>query len=308
MTSGSLESASITTWATQLTTLESRAGEHDRFASQLVSHVADPLRHLIARFEELRKRHAEYAGKLAAECDASYADLRKVKAKYDAVCQEVETRRKKTESHYDKAKAQSAYQQQILDINNSKNTYLIAIHVTNRQKEKHYHDYLPELMDSLQDLAEFHTFKLNGLWGVAARLEADMLQQSHAIMDRLGHEVERNEPHLDSLMYMRHNMGSFNEPPDKEFEPSPVWHDDDVMVVDEAAKVYLRNVLSKSKAQLGELRREVEKKYREVDGVRRLKAARARRHRARQGRGRGGARLLCHAGGAARPRPPPADG
>ena len=55
------------------------------------------------------------------------------------------------------------------------------------------------------------------------------------------------------------------------FEPSPVWHDDDAMSVDENAKIFLRNVLSKSKSQLGDLRREVEKKRREVDGVNRVK-------------------------------------
>ncbi|PHH88438.1 hypothetical protein CDD83_7519 [Cordyceps sp. RAO-2017] len=271
MTPGSLESASITTWASQLTTLESRAAEHDRFANNLVAQVADPLKQTGARFDELRKRHAEYADRLAAERDSSYADLRKVKAKYDAACQEVEAKRKKSESQTDKARAQSAYQQQILDMNNVKNTYLIAINVTNNHKDRYYHEYVPELMDSLQDLAEFRTLKLNEAWTLAARLEADMLQQSQALMDHLGREITRNEPHLDAMMYLRHNMGVFQEPVDRQFEPSPVWHDDDVMVVDETAKIYLRNVLTKSKSQLGELRREVDKKRREVDNVKRLK-------------------------------------
>ncbi|CAI0653223.1 unnamed protein product [Colletotrichum noveboracense] len=271
MTPGSLESASLTTWSTQLTTLESRAEEHDRYANNLLSQVAEPLKFLGGRFEELRKRHAEYAGKLEHERDTQYADLRKTKAKYDSACQEVESKRKKSESAFDKAKAQSAYQQQILDMNNVKNTYLIAINVTNKQKERYYHEYVPEVMDSLQDLAEFRTIKLNGLWTVASQLEAAMLVSSKGLMDNLTTEISRNQPHLDSMMYIRHNLGSFQEPPDKVFEPSPVWHDDDNMVVDETAKVYLRNVLSKSKAQLGDLRREVDKKRREVEGIKRVK-------------------------------------
>lgn len=156
-------------------------------------------------------------------------------------------------------------------MHNAKNSYLIAIRVTNKQKEKYYHEYIPEVMDSLQDLNEFRVIKLNSLWTVASQLEAEMLQASHGIMTHLTQEISRNQPHLDSMMYMRHNIGGFNEPQDKFFEPSPVWHDDDLMVVDEMAKVYLRNVLSKSKSQLGELRREVDKKRREVEGVRRLK-------------------------------------
>ncbi|KAJ4326523.1 Protein BZZ1 [Fusarium piperis] len=271
MTPGSLESASLTTWTTQLTTLESRAGEHDKYANSLVSQVAEPLKFFGTRFEELRKRHAEYAAKLEQERDGSYAALAKTKAKYDTVCQEVEAKRKKTESHYDKAKAQSAYQQQLFEMNNAKNTYIISINVTNKQKEKYYHEYVPEVMDSLQDLSEFRTTKLNSLWTVATNLESDMLQQSNGMILHQGTEILRNLPHLDSMMYIQHNIGSWREPPDKQFEASPVWHDDGTMVVDETAKIYLRNVLSKSKSQLGELRREVDKKRREVEGVRRIK-------------------------------------
>ena len=271
MTPGSLESASLTTWTTHLTTLEARAEEHDRYGNDLVARVAEPLKHIATRFEELRKRHVEYADKLEKEREGSYADLRKTKTKYDSACQEVESKRKKSESAFDKAKAQSAFQQQILEMNNTKNTYLISINVTNKQKEKYYHEYLPEVMDSLQDLWEFRTMKLNGLWSLAAQLETNMLQQSAGQIDRLAQEITRNQPHLDSMMYIRHNMGGFQEPPDKIFEPSPVWHDDDSMVVDESAKVYLRNVLNKSKSQLGDLRREVDRKKREVEGLKRTK-------------------------------------
>lgn len=261
----------MTTWTTQLTTLESRAAEHDRYAVNLVSQVAEPLKYYGARFEELRKRHSEYAEKLERERESSYAELRKTKGKYDTVCQEVEARRKKSESHYDKAKAKSAYQQQIFEMNNAKNSYLIAINVTNRLKERYYHEYVPEVMDSLQDLNEFRVLKLNGLWGVATTLESALMKQSHEMMEHQNVEIKRNAPHLDSMMYMRHNIGGFNEPPDKTFEPSPMWHDDDTMVIDEMATVYLRNLLTKSKASLGELRRDVDKRRKEVENVKRVK-------------------------------------
>ncbi len=264
-------SASLTTWTTHLTTLESRADEHERYGNDLVGRVAEPLKQMSMRFEELRKRHADYAERLEKDRDASYADLRKTKGKYDAVCQEVESKRKKTESSFDKAKAQSGFQQQILEMNNVKNTYLITINVTNKQKEKYYYEWLPGLMDSLQDLSELRTFKLNGYWALASQLEAKMLQKSSGLVDHLSQEITRNQPHLDSMMYIRHNMGGFQEPSDKVFEPSPVWHDDGTMVVDEAAKVYLRNLLNKSKGQLGELRREADKKGREVEALKRVK-------------------------------------
>ncbi|KAG4219476.1 hypothetical protein PC116_g32044, partial [Phytophthora cactorum] len=118
MTPGSLENASLTIWTTHLTTLESLADEHEKYGNELIQKVADPLKHYASRFEELRKRHVEYATKLEAERESSYADLRKTKTKYDAACQEVESKRKKNESAFDKAKAQSHYQQQLHEMNN----------------------------------------------------------------------------------------------------------------------------------------------------------------------------------------------
>ena len=112
----------MTTWTTSLSTLESRAAEHDRYSSELILQIADPLKGLAIRYEELRKSHADYAAKLERERDLSYTDLKKIKGRYDGACQEVENRRKKTESSFDhgKIKAQNAYQQQMLDMHNVK--------------------------------------------------------------------------------------------------------------------------------------------------------------------------------------------
>ena len=56
------------------------------------------------------------------------------------------------------------------------------------------------------------------------------------------------------------------------FEASPVWHDDAQMVVDDVAKVYLRNILGKSKSQRNELKHEVDNKRRDVEKARRNQA------------------------------------
>lgn len=85
-------------------------------------------------------------------------------------------------------------------------------------------------------------------------------------------EIPRNNPSLDSIMFIRHNAPPWHEPSDFGFEPSPVWHDDAHMVVDETAKVFLRNLMGKSKAQIGELKREVDKKRKELENLKRIKA------------------------------------
>ena len=275
VTPGSLESASMTTWAVQLTTLESRAAEHDKFANQLIVNLAEPLKNLAQRYEDLRKQHADYAAKLEKERDGAYGDLKKAKGKYDSVCQEVENRRKKSESSFDynKTKAQGAYQQQLGEMRNIKNTYLITINVTNKQKERYYHEYVPELLDSMQGLSESRTATLNHLWSAAASIENQTMANSTQLLQHLSGEIPRNNPVLDSMMFVRHNAVQWQDPPDFGFEPSPVWLDDDVMASDSASKTFLMNILSKSKGSLTELRRECDAKRREVEGAKRLRQA-----------------------------------
>lgn len=73
------------------------------------------------------------------------------------------------------------------------------------------------------------------------------------------------------MMFMKHNAVAWQEPLNMVFEPSPVWMDDATMVTDETAKIFLRNVLGKSKGQLREFRQEVEKKRKEVENVKRIR-------------------------------------
>ncbi|RMD44623.1 hypothetical protein DV735_g544, partial [Chaetothyriales sp. CBS 134920] len=273
LTPGSLESASVTTWTTQLSTLEARANDHLRFGQDLIGQVANPLDVAQKRLEELRKSHADFQAKLVKERDSTYSDLKKLKAKYDSSCQDVESRRKKTESSFDssKSKAQSAYNQQLTEMNNAKNTYLIGINVTNKLKECYYFEYVPELLDSLQNLAETRTAKLNTFWTLATQLESNTLRNSDSHVQQLLQAIPRNNPLLDSTMFVRHNAIQWIPPPDFSFEPSPVWLDSDAMAVDQASKTFLRNILSKSKPLANELKGPAAQKRRELENVKRAR-------------------------------------
>ena len=273
VTPGSLESASMTTWGVQLTTLESRAGEHDRFANELLSQLAEPLKALSARCEDLRRQHAEFAAKLEKERDTTYGELRKSKGKYDSECQDVEKSRKKIDTDHSSQKNQATHQSQLANMQNAKNTYLISLATTNKQKERYYNGYIPDVLDSMQILNETRVSKLNNVWLQAANLETQTLHRDSELCKHLASEIPRNNPSLDSMMFVRHNMSQLQDPADFTFEPSPIWHDDSDMARTESAKTYLRNILAKSKQQLSEQRREVDVKRRDLDSSRRQRDA-----------------------------------
>ena len=97
------------------------------------------------------------------------------------------------------------------------------------------------------------------------------MSRSTELLKHLSAEIPRNNPLLDSMMFVRHNVGQWQEPADFQFEPSPVWLDDGTIATDESATVYLRNILVKTKAQLAEHRRELDKKMRELENSKKVR-------------------------------------
>lgn len=83
-------------------------------------------------------------------------------------------------------------------------------------------------------------------------------------------EIARNIPAYDSAMFAKHNMAGWTEPSNFVFEPSPIWHDTDEIVVDENAKVFLRNLLGKSRPGLEDAKTHVESRRKEINGLRKL--------------------------------------
>jgi hypothetical protein len=94
------------------------------------------------------------------------------------------------------------------------------------------------------------------------------MQRCTAILEHISSEVGRNSPILDSTMFVRHNIAPWNEPPDFVFEPSPIWHDDENIITDDYAKVFLRNMVTKSREGLGRIQGNVTLKHQEVDKLR----------------------------------------
>lgn len=107
--------------------------------------------------------------------------------------------------------------------------------------------------------------RLNALWTLAAQLEKNSLANSIDNTSNLIEEIPRNNPHMDSMMFLQHNAISSTEPANLDFEASPIWHDDGSIIVDEPAKVFLRNLLGKTKSQVREQRVEADQKRREVE-------------------------------------------
>uniref|UniRef100_A0A060SZJ5 Protein BZZ1 n=1 Tax=Blastobotrys adeninivorans TaxID=409370 RepID=A0A060SZJ5_BLAAD len=262
VTPGSLENASLSTWTVILNETESLSKERQRLADEMSLQVGDQIHGLGLRFEELRKRYSAYNDKLIEDRDDYYSELKKSKNAYDSACQTMENQRSKASKSFDRSKdkANRKMEEKEVEMNNSKNSYLIKINVANRVKQKYYYEDVPELLDGLQELNEARVNILNRYWTQAVSIEKACLERCITNLDSMTQMVQRNNPTLDSGMFVRHNLVSWTEPPDFNYEPSPIWHDDEQMVTNDQELVFLRRKLHDASTKLTDQSNTVEKK------------------------------------------------
>ncbi|KAF8488671.1 hypothetical protein F5888DRAFT_1796322 [Russula emetica] len=232
--------------------------EHLNLADALNVQIVGVLVSLARKNEGHRKKQAQFYQKVLADRDRVYND----RSKYDEECAEVETYRQKQERAQDdkhSGRAAKQYQQQIVDMNNAKNLYIICTAIANKVKDRHYTEVLSAIENS------------NYIINVAAVLHlAQTLQSSH--YDALKSQVSvvdgaisSVDPKKDQELFIEHNLRPFDSPTDWTFEPCSRYYDTEEVNVEGGAKIFLQNKLSRSRGKLLELRPLLEAKRKEAE-------------------------------------------
>lgn len=233
-TPGSLESASATAWNEVLNQTEEIAKDHKELGDKLAVQIADQLSGVRQRCESLQSYYSEFYGHIEEDRDSTYSAVKRGKSAYDEACQSMEHARTKNKK----------VEQKENDMYNSKSSYLIAINVANRMKDKFYHDDLPEMLDGMQLLAEARTCQANRILKMACETETSHLNRRIKCLKTAHDVVAKNSRGLDSAMFIDHNKVPWQDPTDFYFQPSPIWHDDDTFKTDDNGLKYLRGRLA----------------------------------------------------------------
>lgn len=265
MTPGSLENASMTTWARVLDDTKEMGKERVALAEEFRMQVAEPVKGLALKGEDFRKRYETLNTKLIDLRDKTYGTLRQQQKRYYETCTVMEKERAKGGGATKKGDRATT------DMNNAKNAYIIAINCANGHKRKYYYEDVPAVLDGLQDVNQVRVQRLNMIWKRAGQMEQACMQRQMQHIANSNDATDRNTPVLDSNMFIQHNQPTWTEPVDFGFEPCPVWHDVAQLADDDAAKVYLQNDLTKARRELSEVRNTVSTKRRELDGLERVK-------------------------------------
>lgn len=247
ITPGSLDSASVVAWKETLIQTENIAKERRSLAHRLDVNVSSSINKLHTKYTSLNDRWKAFNEELVHTRDKNYAEIQSKKKTYDATCEAMESQRAKTLKSSSE-RAQEKLHKRETEMNIAKNDYLISISVANRLKDKFYYQDIPELLDGLQDLNQTKVAKLNTIWLSTSVIERESLTKLAQSFDAIDKVVNQNLPHLDTMMFMKHNTQNWTEPIDFNYIPSPIWHDDGRMIVNNESVQPLKAMLNSASA------------------------------------------------------------
>ncbi|KAJ7021586.1 hypothetical protein C8F04DRAFT_1140261 [Mycena alexandri] len=256
-----------------ISSMANTAQDHVNLADALNNQVADVLKGVERKNEELKKKEMVFFQRLLTERDRAYGDRLKAKQKYDDECSEVESARQKQvraadDRHADRAAKQA--EQQRTDMLNSKNVYLISTAIANNVKAKFYDEDLPALEDQFQILQSRLVARFAKILAHSVALQTGHLDTLKARLGGVEAVLGQVDPAKDQDIFIEHNIRPFTAPSDWKFEPCVNHYDTEVMSVEPAPKVFLQNKLSRSRAKLQELGPVLDSKRREQDQLLKL--------------------------------------
>ncbi|CDR88269.1 related to BZZ1-Myo3/5p-Bee1p-Vrp1p actin assembly complex component [Sporisorium scitamineum] len=268
------------TLATHITDLysahDATAADHINLASTL-DDLSNKMNASTRSREDLRRKHAAYAGKLLSDREKTYLDKDKAKAKYDELCRELDSQRLKREKaatgdrHADRGA--KAFQSAEMDMWNGKNSYLIQIAVSNSAKQRFYRHDLPAVQDSLQSLWTLSTRRFAASTAKAQSAVAahhELVAKKHRDLEAKASDVD---PARDQTLFAEHNRQRWQEPSGWSFEPCVGFFDTSEMSTEPSAVTFLQNRLMRCRSRIAELEPLVEAKSKEVDGLQNLRDA-----------------------------------
>ncbi|KAI9294262.1 hypothetical protein K502DRAFT_324908 [Neoconidiobolus thromboides FSU 785] len=247
---------------------EKIAGERAVLSEYLVTDIADPLKMLANKVEEERKKLFNFSKKITDERDKIYNEKDKLKSKYDESCNEVITSQIKQERTMETKvldKLQKQYYQDVIDRNNNKNLYILAVEVANQHKNKHYTMDVPELLNFYQTLNEYWMEHIKSFWFHYIQLESNCFNDSKLNLDNLKLSVNKVDKKLESKSFINNNPSNWAPPGDFQFTSFGQFAEDNQLIDEYSSKVYLFNKMNKNEMELNEMKNQILQKQEEVE-------------------------------------------
>ncbi|KNE71665.1 hypothetical protein AMAG_16220 [Allomyces macrogynus ATCC 38327] len=236
-------SSTMSMWSAYLQTMEATAKGRSDLADQMVAQVSDQLKTICTRTEDSRRKHISFAAKLISEQERSLQEKDKAKIKYLQACEDVEAAKLKYERADEKSqeKLKKIWHQQILEMNNAKNGYILSLAVANAHRKSHQNTDIPWVLDEMEVLESIRLKAFKDVMVMHAKLEAAANEKFAAQFTDLGTKVAAIDVQADLDLFIKANISDWHDIADLHFEPTTLWRDTSDLVIDDYCRVVLSN-------------------------------------------------------------------
>eukprot|EP00842_Homolaphlyctis_polyrhiza_P006088 jgi/Hompol1/6480/HPOL_002678-RA len=269
-----IESSSVQfAWSAILHETMQTSRQHACVAETLAGDVSDALKSLAIKRDESRKKHLAHVNRLLLERERNTTETEKARQKYEECCDLVDNAQQKHERATDekaKDRYKRAWHQDILDMNNAKNLYLLAIQSANSVKAKQYRVDVPEVLDDMCELGRTVFDGIKSVWKQLVQLREAFVAETAAEVEVLRGAVNAVDPTQDSKLYSLCRGRVHIEPEYAVYVPCSLWKDLPEIAKDEYSIVFLRNLLAKYRTQLSEIEQDITIKEKGVLGLQTL--------------------------------------
>ncbi|KAJ3332582.1 hypothetical protein HDU76_013759 [Blyttiomyces sp. JEL0837] len=291
-------------WTSILQDTVNRSKAHSTLADALSTNVCEQLKQLTMAKELARKKHLQFAQKLVTERERVYAEKERAKRIYDDACDIVEadkTRHDRAVDDKTQEKLKRQWHNDILELNNHKNMYILSLDMANAIKNKYFQKDLPELLRDMCDLTETMHEGLKTIWKSYTTHQSNFQTQTTRSLTTCTKIVESIQPSKDIQSFISthpqilpsqssfrqqvsviatnpstHTLSQsetsstttkFPTPRDFPFIPTSLWRDSNFMSQDEFSRVFLLNKVVRLRKKLEQVEKEVAVKVKGIDGM-----------------------------------------
>ena len=184
-------------WARVLADTIEQSKLHKQLSEMLNISVLDKVKTTIEMKTGSNKAHLEFAHKYHQIADSMRHEVEKLRAAYDSACFAVDVAKDKFERSRFESSAERnkmAWHQEILEMHNVKNEYLLALQVNNQLVDRGQAVDLPIVIGQFEDYAKDSNTKLLGIWKSIKSAESEIFRGLVDVSQNTIFAIEHSQP------------------------------------------------------------------------------------------------------------------
>ncbi|ORX38107.1 hypothetical protein BCR36DRAFT_340225 [Piromyces finnis] len=221
----------------------------------------------VVKKEEIRKKHLDYSSRINTEITNMCTEADKNETKFREACNNTDAMKKKIEKNEDE-KSKKIYDQNIIDMNNKMNMYILSIKVANAYNDKLVNVENKNVLDNMQELHESLVEYYKSICKDYLDSENELMEKLKSTNNKTVDYSNKIDLSNDIALFIQYNKKEWKSPEVKTFATIPLWKTTgDIYTKDINAITFLRNTSLKLQQNLSIIKDDINSKNKELEGI-----------------------------------------